>query len=493
MRRTIHVVNYDHAVNRRIAFASSIAVLLIGMAVMLLRNNCYCAAGPDSSGYMNEARLIASGRRSVPIAQTVIPTERFVPLGFTRWGERPAMVPTYPPGLPILVAAFAAIGGWAHAAFLVVPFTAIGCVVLTALLASELGVSRWMSVAGAAILALTPFFIFHALVVMSDVPATFFVLLAVWFARRGANHAGWAAAAGLSFACAVATRPTNLLVVIAIICALRWRLRGLVCAAASAIPIGAALMWLSSTWYGSPWRTGYGSLTDVVGAGFPCAVFHLKTLATMLTLVLAGAFAVFDGTVARRERAILACWFGPLLLFYSMYNFCSNWTFARFLLPAVPALIIGFLLLLHRFGDALERRKHPAAARFAVMAMLLLVLYVAGRASSQLRVFRSDDQDAQYPRLVHWARAQMPEHSRLLAGVASGAWFYYTNTLAVRWDGTTRQELERVRNAPQFRGVAWYALISDKEFADPPFQGRFAGSWRVAGRMGDVTLWRLEP
>jgi hypothetical protein len=474
---------------RRLAFPLVCAFLLATVMVVIMRNNCFCAAGPDSSGYMNEARMLASGRLSLPLKLSVVPLQSFTPLGFSVWGSGSAMVPTYPPGLPLLAAALGLVGGWTHSAFLVVPLTSVGALLVMILLSRDLGLSKPLSFAGALILALTPTFLFHSLVVMSDVPATFFVLLAIWCARRGRENLKWAAVAGLALSFAIAIRPTNLLLGLAIIVALRGRRRPIVSAVIGALPIGIGLLWLNATWYGSPFRTGYGSLSDVVAFAFPCGAFHLQILLSTLTLATTGTFVVLDRAVGKSDRAMLALWFGPLLLFYSMYDFCSNWTFSRFLLPALPALILGFLLFLRRVGEAV-RERHPGAARLLTTASLAVVLFFNGRASSQLRVFRADDQDRRYPQLIRWAQSMMPVRSRLLAGVTSGAWFYYTGTEAVRWDVLTGEQFERLRTSEQ--AVTWYALISDSEFADPPFERRFSGSWKVVGRLEDVKLWRKE-
>lgn len=68
------------------------------------------------------------------------------------------MAPTYPPGLPLRMAAAGEIAGWDTAPFLAGPFAAIAALLLLFLLARELGLSPGLSAAGVALLASCPFF-----------------------------------------------------------------------------------------------------------------------------------------------------------------------------------------------------------------------------------------------------------------------------------------------------------------------------------------------
>ena len=74
--------------------------------------------GSDNSGYFNEARLFDQGRihtpmRTLPgVAPADIPY-LYIPLGFKPApGMDATMVPTYPPGLPLLLAPAARLFGW---------------------------------------------------------------------------------------------------------------------------------------------------------------------------------------------------------------------------------------------------------------------------------------------------------------------------------------------------------------------------------------------
>ena len=84
-----------------------VAIAVSVYAVTLFLHRSTGAGGADSSGYLNEARMMAAGKTSQPIRLLTtlhLPSEYsyvFTPLGFAPSRRHPGqMVPTYPPGLP---------------------------------------------------------------------------------------------------------------------------------------------------------------------------------------------------------------------------------------------------------------------------------------------------------------------------------------------------------------------------------------------------------
>ena len=117
------------------------------------------------------------------------------------------MVPTYSPGLPMVMAAFKAVGG-PNAVYYVVPLLGALTVWLTFVLGSRLA-GPLAGLLAAAALLVSPAFLFQLMWPMSDVPAAAWWLLAIVLAIRGTT---WSCAgAGLAAALAVLTRP-NLVV-----------------------------------------------------------------------------------------------------------------------------------------------------------------------------------------------------------------------------------------------------------------------------------------
>ncbi len=101
--------------------------MLIAAAVPVvgLQYGARTAGGSDSYGYVSEARLLASGRLRLP--EPLMTDESWVfghhmlaPLGWVRAPDRQSIVPTYPPGYPLVMAAFERLLG-PSAVYLVVP------------------------------------------------------------------------------------------------------------------------------------------------------------------------------------------------------------------------------------------------------------------------------------------------------------------------------------------------------------------------------------
>src|SRR5437016_2129685 len=246
----------------RAAAWTAIGLMAAVYATLIARNISFAAGGPDESGYMNEAKLLRSGRLHLPIEplRTLHIDESysdvFNPLGFVP--EPPGVItPSYPAGYPIHLLLAAMIGGWSHAPFFVSPLMAFGSIVLMYALARRLGLAPAYAAGAAAILALVPTFALQSLQIMSDVPATFWVLLTMFLALRSNPIA-----AGIAFGVAVWVRPTNLLLAIPLAVAMQFRMRDLLRFAIGAVPLGVLRMIFNAAMYGSPFKTGYGSIGE---------------------------------------------------------------------------------------------------------------------------------------------------------------------------------------------------------------------------------------
>ncbi|MFP5246913.1 MAG: glycosyltransferase family 39 protein [Thermoanaerobaculia bacterium] len=393
-------------------------LFLLAYLIFLFRHTCFFASGPDSSGYLNEATLFAEGKLKVRVAplrelgldRSMI--DVFVPLGFLP-GEGELMVPTYPPGLPLHMLLFGKLGA---GLYVVSPLAAIGCLLMLYAVARELGLSRgWAMIAPLLLMSVAVFLAF-ALQPMSDVLATFWVLLAIWCALRARRSGGAAYAAGAAMAMAVVVRPTNALAVVAFALALPVRMWTK--AILGAIVPAAALFSYNAIQYGSPFRFGFASVADVLtwrpfGV---CGGFHLWWTMRQLTpvvAVLAIAMLVLR-SVPLRQKLMLASWFAAFFVFYSFYNYCPDWNAIRFLLPTFPALILGALLMLQRIP------------RVAAVVAVLAILYGQSDLTSGFRVFRVDDDQSVFPETIGWAERRLPPNALVVTGVFSGAYDFYS-------------------------------------------------------------------
>jgi len=478
------------------------ALLLAGGAylTLLLRNTCFFASGPDSSGYLSEAKLFASGRLTVPVAPlrelgvdgSLI--DAFVPLGFFP-GPHGTMVPTYPPGLPLHMAAFALLCGWKTGPFLVSPLAAIGCLLLLYATGRELGLpARWSAVAPL-LLAPAAVFLAFAMQPMSDVLATFWILLAICCALRARRSGGSAYAAGAALAVAVAVRPTNALAVLPFALAVPFERRAWRQVVSGALLPTVALLGLNAVQYGGPFRFGFASVGEVLTWRPPgiCARFHLWWTMRTLTPVAAALALVmpFLRPVPVRQRLLLASWFGVFFLFYGFYDYCPAWGAIRFLLPAFPAVILAALLVLQRGAARLAGRGRPRLAQVLVSIAVVSILAGEIDLTSEFRVFRVDDYESVFPETVAWTGRLVPSNALVVSGVFSGAFFYY-GRWTVRWDRLDADRFMLLRADAGNAGRRWYAVVSDGEVTREEFLERLPGIWTPVGRNRDVTLYRLD-
>ena len=466
---------------RRVAVAI-VLIAAIAYGTMLFRHLSFAAGGADSSGYLNEARMMAARATSRPIAllRTLhLPSEYgfvLVPLGFLQSKIDPrAMVPLYPPGLPAHFAIAGAIAGWTHAPFFLPPIAAFACLGLMFVLARQFGLSQWESIAASAILAACPVFIFMSAQPMSDVFALLWTLAAIVCALSGRR--GLAIAAGAAFAISVCIRPSNLLAAIPLAFAMRWRPSRLALAIAGAIPFAIALMAWNDTLFGNPIRTGYGEMSYMVSWAYPrerLPHYSYWLAAQLSPLVFPGGLLVgFDRRVEGWRRAVLIAWFLPFFVFYSFYGAYETWWYTRFLLPAIPPLIIGFLLLIRK----------PRVLAVLVAAILALAIWQDRR----LNPLSVGEEESIYPEIVH--RFNFPKDAIVLNGQFSGAFLYYTGRETVRWDQLDNDRFQLMRAYVANANLRWYAVLTPYEWEQVQ---KFNASWKKLDEHRGVLLLRLS-
>lgn len=480
------------------------ALLLAGYALVLFHHTSFAAGGADSSGYLNAARLLSRGRASEPIRgleRLGLPTDDgplFIPLGY-RNGPRPGiMSPSYPPGLPLHMAAAAAVGGWSRAPFFVGPLAGLASLVLIFFLGRELGLSPGLAFAGSVLLAFTPVFVFLEVVAMSDVPATAWAMAAVLAALRARRTPACAALAGAAFAVGVLVRPMNALLLPALLFALPTRPKSWGLFVLGGVPFAVFLLLYNDAAFGSPLLTGYGGLLSggLAWSNFPPrAVYYALWLSrTVSPLLLLGwlAFA-FDRRVALRDRGLLLVWFAAFFVFYSFYTVYDAWWYTRFLLPGIPAIILATLILLR---DALGLAERSGGSRAplrvgAAVALVLAALAVEVRFIDKEKVHKVYKGERVYPDACEMARRRLPPNAIVLAMQMSGALHYYTAITYTMWNWLDPARFASLRAATESRGYGWYALLAP--FEQEEVKRNLPGRWREIDRTGDVALWELVP
>ena len=484
------------------------ALVLALYAGLLIRHVDACAGGSDSSGYMNHARLLGSGRlHTAPRELPGLDGRHFseflyVPLGFVP--KDGSLVPTYPVGMPLMILAVHVITGWVHAGDAVIVFNSLAAIVLLFALGRAVGLGRGWCALAAGILALSPLFLDFSLQAMSDVPAlawTAATALAVWLARR---RLGWAAAAGFIFAVSVLIRPTNILMIAPLVIAWwpdRWDrgesrrlLQRIGLFGAGGLPAAIGFAVHSHAAYGQWLTTGYGDASSLFMRSM--IGLTLRHYVKWLPVVFSPAVWLFLALPwsARRNRAalFLLVWGLVYLAFYvSYFHTHEDWWYLRFVLPAAPAFILGPLWVvrsaLSHGAERLKALRYLPSALFA--CGMAWAVQVELRWDRQFQVLSVGHGEASYRMVMNWLKVHAAPNSVLTVMQASGAAFYYTDFIAVRWDQMSPSLFPEVAAAAAKEGRAIYAPLFPFE-TESALQERMPGQWEPVGKIREIVIWR---
>ncbi len=474
---------------------------LVGYAFFLIRHVGALAGASDSSGYLNNARLLAAGQTATPqrippgIDAVQFDSFTFIPLGFRPMPDA-TMAPTYPIGLPLVLLAAAKIAGWELAPPLVMMVSALLAVALMFPLGRAAGLTPGWAAGGALLFATCPLTTFMSVQLMSDIPATTVALVAIGCAWRSRTRQRWALAAGACLALGGLIRPTNFMLILPIAVCLglngrRWLLLGL-----GGFPGVLVQLIYNSAAYGNLFVSGYG---DDLGSKFsfkivPATLIHYaRWLPVLLTPV--GILALVLPWVGRRTRFawVLVAWTVPFLAFYAGYWHTHEWWwYLRFLLPAFPAIIIGGLWVLRELwvrhlGPLMPS---PLVARSCGIAAIIVILIHAAFWHHRLNAHLIGFGESIYSESSTWARENLPADAIILTEQTSGALTYYTDFSLVRWDSLNPEKFARLTAVVGKRPLV--AALFPHE-VQPALAPRLPGRWQEIGAVRHVTFWQWSP
>jgi hypothetical protein len=459
------------------------------------------AGGADSSGYLNNARLLAEGRVTAPMQRVpdprpeTLPSYTDVPLGFSPNRDHVTLNPVYPLGLPLLIAGMTLLAGWAHGPGLAMGLQALLGLWLVHQLARSMGLGAGLAWLGTLLLAVSPLYIYVSLQVMSDMPALVWVTAAVYYAWISRDRTWLALLAGMALAMAVLVRPSDLLAFVPVALALGFSLRRWLLLIVGGLP-GAIFLSLSNlAAYGSIFTTGYGSVaTEFSRQVVPNTLVHfaiwLPVLLTPLIVLALGLPAL------RRHRslptALLATW---ALIFPAFYVFNIHahevWWYLRFLLPSFPPLIVAAMLV----ADSLIARwRLPRRPWWLAMAGALAIFNGIAW-TRHLDARHLDYSEKVYSEACAWLRGHLPANAVVATMQISGALFYYTDYTLVRWDMISPADFQRIAAACTAAGRPIYAVLFPFEIEDADqkaFQKHLTGHWTQIGAVRFVSIWRYD-
>jgi 4-amino-4-deoxy-L-arabinose transferase-like glycosyltransferase len=350
------------------------------------------------------------------------------------------------------------------------------------------------------ILAAFPAFVFIALQPMSDVLATCWALAAIWAALRTRRHAGWALLAGAALGAAVLVRPIGILLLIPILLGLRLKPKILLLFILGGLPPAGIFCAYNIAAYGHPLQVGYtamGIQVLVKLSGFTDRFgFYVYWLVMTSGPLLLGWLAVVaNRKIGWKERTLLITCLAAFLLFYSCYDIYDAWWYTRFLLPGIPAMILGALLATRdavgRWRWLAEKRRRLNLRGVVGLALLIIVLGFELYTLRHFNVLSLGAGEAVHAVSCRWADRVLPDQALVVAMEMSGALKFYANRPSVRWDYTSAEQWQLLKERAAEKGYRWYALLMSHEVALA--QQRLPGSWIELGKVGQVGLWQIEP
>jgi len=240
-----------------------------------------------------------------------------------------------------------------------------------------------------------------------------------------------------------------------------------VCAALG--PIAVAL--IQSSFYGSPFNSGYGTLDvlfrlDRVPPNAARYASWLTDTQTLFWLLALAAPFLLPGALTTLFVAL----FLVNVAGYLPYYVFDDWSFLRFLLPTLPLVMVLAMAAV----DSIARRLAPWTTRpvVALVALVLAVMYI-GEADVR-QVFRLRLLEARYERAGSFVNRRLPQNAIVITSSESGSVRLYSGRKTLVWDGLDPMWLDRAIGYLRMRGLEPFLLLEGGE--EQAFRQRFAGS-----------------
>ena len=472
----------------RVLPASLTFIIAAAVVVFGVRYGTFVASDTDPYGYVSEAEFIARGTLRIDQRFALQMPWREAEASFVPAAYRPAtepgfIVPTYPPGLPLLMALALRVTGARDAVFYVVPL--LGGIMTLAIAFLGRRLCDWNGgVAAALLLATSPSFLMQVVQPVSDVAAAAWWTIAIALALHDRT---WAATlAGAAAALATLTRP-NLVplgALIAVFLLWRWRRAGLqrrattlqrAIAFTSLFAAGClAVAAINHYLYGSPLRSGYAPFGELyrwhhIGLNLDRYPRWLLTTQTpFIYLGLAAPWLVRDRAPVTLLLLFAAAVFGCYLPYG--YFGRDEWGYLRFILPAYPALLVLGVVT----GRQLLRRLIPRARLVGVIGAMFVIAIAAWQARESVRrgVLLTQPSEQRYKDVGRYIASAAPADAVFIAGLHSGSIRYYSGRLTIYYQRLHFRALDQAVDALTGQGRKVYVMVEQGEEAD--FRWHFA-------------------
>jgi len=461
-------------------------VLALALAVYAERLGTHAVGGSDSSCYGLLVQAVAHGATEPvsvlataapwPDAQRTAAAGGFVPSQQSANGAAPVCAPGYA-WLTAPVLRLAGADVW-------VRLSAVAGVLLlwaTFLLTQRLA-GAWAALAAAGLVATSPVLLFQVVQPMNDVAAAAAWVWALVALTRAGGPRWWLA--GSAVGLALLLRPNLLPVGLMLGLWGLWAggLRGALAYGLAVLPWGVAVLGLNAEHYGSPLRSGYGSLGDLFSWGFvlPNAEGYARALVSaQYGMPLSGLLALPLLLTIRGRNASAPDGAGPVvplvivaigvIAAYLPYRHYPEWWYLRFLLPALVVLTVAVVVLCRRAAAYLPRRGTGAVLMGVALAGMVAQRRTAE--ASEARSLRS--LESRFRTVGHLVSTQVSPQRAALSVWDSGSLRFAGRDDVVLWDALDPQWLDRAVAWLAARGEAPVIVIEPWEEA--AFRARFSG------------------
>ena len=265
----------------------------------------------------------------------------------------------------------------------------------------------------------------------------------------------------------------------------------------------AAIALLNNTWYGGPFRSGYGTSDALYSLStlwpnlqrYPAWLVRSHSIVALL--FLAPLFLMKRPGLDR--RGVLLLLYGVIAatwLSYLPYFVFEEWWYLRFLLPAIPATLILVAVGIRASARAVA---DPWGRLFAtVLAAVLLTTEVRFAHAQNLPEMRQGED--RYVELGLFVKNTLPANAIVLAIQHSGSARFYSGRPTIRFDLIDDAWVTRAGSALVNAGYQPYAIFEDWEL--PQVRGRLglpdeaSLPWRLVARLREpvgVNVFALAP
>jgi hypothetical protein len=264
----------------------------------------------------------------------------------------------------------------------------------------------------------------------------------------------------------------------------------------------AALAFIQYIRYGSAFASGYGPMRELfawtnVGPNldrYPRWMFETHTPIIAL-FVLAPLWIARRRRESRMPLLLLWAFAVSVVLAYLPYVYFQafEWTYTRFLLPALPLM---WLLIMTLVTD-LARRTNRVVGPLAVTAALICLVMFSIKSANDRHVFQLQAPERRYTFAGDYVRRLLPANSIIISVQHSGSVWFYTNRPILRWDHLEPRRFDRVLEWLSANGFSPFMVV-DREELDrvrrrfTPAGQRGLDRLRPLAAFGDVTIYGFD-